>query len=146
MKPRLASTLVLSLALYIPIAQGQTSQPASDSIRATHCSVPSDDRAIRDISERWKAAYNNGQASQVSALYSDDAYYLTQHFVSGIIHDRFDIQAYVQRGIDAKYRIAAIEVLATHMFRQLRLRDHPLSINERRQKRHRPEPRGPSQD
>lgn len=113
MKPRLASALVLSLALYVPITQAQTNKPASDSLPATRCSTPSDDQAIRDIPERWKAAYNAGQASQVSSLYSDDAYYLTQHFVSGIIHGRADIQAYVQRGIDAKYRIDAIDVLAT---------------------------------
>lgn len=112
-KPWLASTLVLSLALNAPIVQAQTNKPASDSVPATRCAVPSDDRAIREIPERWKAAYNAGQASQVSALYSDDAYYLTQHFVTGIIHSRSDIQAYVQRGIDAKYRIDAIEVLAT---------------------------------
>lgn len=114
MKLRLASTWALTLALcVVPSTQAQTSEPASDSVPATRCSVPSDDRAIRDIPERWKAAYNAGQASQVSALYSDDAYYLTQHFVTGIIHGRADIQAYVQRGIDAKYRIDAIEVLAT---------------------------------
>jgi uncharacterized protein (TIGR02246 family) len=113
MKTLLASSVVLSLVLYVPIVQAQTSKPGSGSFPATQCSVPSDDRAIRDIPERWKAAYNAGQASQVSALYSDDAYYLTQHFVTGIIHGRSEIQAYVQRGIDAKYRIDAIEVLAT---------------------------------
>ena len=111
---RLASNWALTLALFVlPSTQAQTNKTASDSPPATQCSVPSDDRAIRDIPERWKAAYNAGQASQVSALYSDDVYYLTQHFVTGIIHGRSDIQAYVQRGIDAKYRIHAIEVLAT---------------------------------
>lgn len=114
MKLRLASTWALTLALCaVPSTQAQTNKPASDSVPATQCSVPSDDRAIRGIPELWKAAYNAGHASKVSALYSDDAYYLTQHFVTGIIHDRADIQAYVQRGIDAKYRIDAIEVLAT---------------------------------
>jgi len=114
MKTLLASTSVLSLALYVPIVRAQTSGPSSASLHATQCSVPSDDRAIRDIPERWKAAYNAGHASDVSSLYSDDAYYLTQHFVTGIIHGRSDIQAYVQRGIDANYRIDVIEVLATH--------------------------------
>ena len=67
--------------------------------------------AIRDIPERWKAAYNAGQASRVSALYAEDAYYLTQHFISGVIHGRADIQAYVQRGVDARYHVDSIEVL-----------------------------------
>jgi uncharacterized protein (TIGR02246 family) len=111
MKLGIASTWALSVALcVIPLAHGQTSGPDSFSSFG-HCSVPSDDRAIRDIPERWKAAYNAGQASQVSALYSEDAYYLTQHFVTGIIHGREDIQAYVQRGVDANYRIDSIEVL-----------------------------------
>lgn len=108
-----AAALAFSLALYVPLARAQTNTPASGSPPATQCPVPSDDRAIRDIPERWKTAYNAGQASEVSALYSDDAYYLTQHFVTGILHGRSDIQAYVQRGIDAKYRIDSIEVLAT---------------------------------
>jgi ketosteroid isomerase-like protein len=54
---------------------------------------------MRDILERWKDAYKASQAAQVSALYTEDAYYLTQHFASGIIHGRADIQAYVQRGV-----------------------------------------------
>jgi hypothetical protein len=92
MKTLFASTWTLCLALYvIPSAQGQTSGPAS-SASVTQCSVASDDRAIRDIHERWKTAYNADQASQVAALYVEDAYYLTQHFVSGVIHGRADIQ------------------------------------------------------
>lgn len=113
MKPRFASTWALSLVLcVIPLAHGQKSGHDSLSSSA-HCSVPADDRALREIPERWKAGYNAGQASQVSALYSDDAYYLTQHYVTGVIQGRADIQAYVQRGIDAKYRIDSIEVLGT---------------------------------
>jgi uncharacterized protein (TIGR02246 family) len=113
MKTLLGSTWALSLALcVIPVAHGQTDAHAPLP-SATQCSVPCDDRAIRDIPERWKAAYNAGQAAQVSALYTEDAYYLTQHFVSGIIHGRADIQAYVQRGVDARYHIDSIEVLLT---------------------------------
>lgn len=113
-KLRLITIWVLPLAFCVgSFAQVQRTVPASDSLPGARCSIPADDRAIRDVPERWKAAYNAGRASDVSALYSDNAYYLTQHFVSGIIHGRADIQAYVQRGIDAKYRIDAIEVLAT---------------------------------
>jgi len=88
--------MVLAFGIVL-FAQAQTSQLRSDSVPAARCSVPADDRAIRAIPGRWKAAGNAGQASEVSALYSDDAYYLTQHFVTGIIHGRVDIQAYVQR-------------------------------------------------
>lgn len=102
----------LSLVLWaVPLAHGQDRGPSPPP--APRCAIPSDDHAIRDVPERWKAAYNSGQGSQVAALYSEDAYYLTQHFVSGIIHGRADIQAYVQRGVDAKYHIDAIDVLAT---------------------------------
>ena len=101
MKTLLASTWTLSLALYvISPPQGQSGGPPSLP-STTQCSVPSDDRAIGDIPERWRAAYNGGQASQVGALYTEDAYYLTQHFVSGIMHGKADIQSYVQQGVDA---------------------------------------------
>jgi uncharacterized protein (TIGR02246 family) len=75
------------------------------------CNSPADDRAISAISEAWKEGYNGGDAAQVASLYSEDAYYLTQHFVSGIVHPRDQIQAYVQRGVDAHYRVDSIEVV-----------------------------------
>ena len=115
MKRQLTSIAALILAFcLISSAQAQT-KPASNPFPApaTQCSVLTDDRAIRAIQKCWKSAYNAGQASQVSDLYSDDAFYLTQHFVTGVIHGRSDIQAYVQRGIDAKYRIDSIDILAT---------------------------------
>lgn len=111
-------TSVIFAGALIPImclilsAQGRASQP--DSLRpSTQCPVSADDRALREIPERWRAAYNAGNATEVAALYAEDAYYLTQHFVSGILHGRVEIQAYVQRGVDAKYHIDSIEVLAT---------------------------------
>jgi len=70
-----------------------------------------DDKALRQISERFKAGYNDGVASQIGSLYAPDAYYLTQHFVGGILQGRDRIQAYFQRGIDAKFRIDVIQVL-----------------------------------
>ena len=70
-----------------------------------------DERALRQISEQWKEGYNHGNAAQVAALYTEDAYYLTQHFVAGFVHPRSQIQAYVQRGVDARYHIDTIEVV-----------------------------------
>lgn len=73
--------------------------------------APVDERAVRQVAEDWRKGYNAGDAAKVAGLYAVDAYYLTQHFVSGILHGREEMKAYVQRGIDAKYRIDSIEVI-----------------------------------
>jgi uncharacterized protein (TIGR02246 family) len=78
-----------------------------------HCSTQTDDRAIALIADTWKDSYNAGDAARVAALYSDDAYYLTQHYVDGIVHPRSLIQAYVQHGVDALYHVDSIETLST---------------------------------
>jgi len=78
------------------------------------CSTPADDHAIASIADVWKDGYNQGDAARVAALYSADAYYLTQHFADGIVHPRSMIQAYVQRGIDARYHVDSIETLTTY--------------------------------
>ena len=84
--------------------------PPSDS----HCSSPADDRAVVQISQAWKDGYNQGDAARVAALYTEDAYYLTQHFVTGVVHGRAAIQAYVRNGIDAHYQIDSIEIIEKH--------------------------------
>ena len=87
-------------------------RPPADS-NAQHCATPADDQAISRIADSWKDAYNAGDAAKVASLYSPDAYYLTQHYVDGIVHPRPFIQAYVQGGVDARYRIDSIETLST---------------------------------
>jgi uncharacterized protein (TIGR02246 family) len=82
----------------IACAQGQNDQAGSLN-PSMKCGVSADDRALREIPERWRAAYNDGKAEQVAELYSEDAYYLTQHFFTGILHGREEIQAYVRRGL-----------------------------------------------
>ncbi|HVO60775.1 MAG TPA: hypothetical protein VMT53_07550 [Terriglobales bacterium] len=84
----------------------QGTQPNPDK---TSCS-PADESAIRKIGEDFRDAYNRGDAAQAASLYTDGAYYLTQHYVDGIIEGRKNIQAYVQRGVDAHYHIDSIEV------------------------------------
>lgn len=42
-------------------------------------------------------------------------HYLTQHYISGIIHGRDSIQAYVQLGVDAKYHIDSIRIKKIHV-------------------------------
>ncbi len=106
--------LLASSSLMFPLlAQSQQRVAKAESTAAWHCTNSSPDKAIRRIADEWKNGYNNKDALKVGALYSDDAYYLTQHFATGILHGRSDIQAYVQRGIDAGYRIESLEVVAT---------------------------------
>src|SRR5262249_44584449 len=67
----------------------------------------------QQIAWDWQDAYNSGNADKVAALYAENAYYLTQHFVTGIVHGRANIRAYVQHGVDAKYHVDSIQVLST---------------------------------
>src|SRR3954447_9772870 len=57
------------------------------------------DKVARQIADDWKEGYNSGNPDKVAALYSEDAYYLTQHFVTGIVQGRVNIRAYVQLGL-----------------------------------------------
>ena len=102
--------LVISVGLSSASAQDQGS--GEKKVSRT-CVVAATDRAIRQIADQWKDAYNDGNAEKVASLYTPDAYYLTQHFVTGIVHGHQAIRAYVQLGVDAKYHIDSIEILAT---------------------------------
>jgi uncharacterized protein (TIGR02246 family) len=106
--PLLLSTVLLSIAALC--AQSQTTHPP-DARRWDGCSV-TDHTALTKIPERWRQGYNHGDAAQVARLYTEDAYYLTQHFVTGVVHGRAAIRAYVQRGVDAKYHIDSIQIMA----------------------------------
>jgi uncharacterized protein (TIGR02246 family) len=86
---------------------------AQDSVPGSRCGIATDDAQLRHIADEWKRGYNRGDAARVAALYKEDATYLTQHFAGGIVHGRARIQAYVQRGVDAKYKVDTIEVLST---------------------------------
>ena len=71
-----------------------------------------DRKLVLQIIEQWKDGYNNGEAAKVAALYTEDAYYLTQHFITGIVRGRAAIQAYVQIGVDAHYHIDSIRTIS----------------------------------
>ena len=72
MKRRLILAGAVSLTLWISSqARGQNSQPGSSN-PSIPCAVSADDRALREIPERWREAYNEGNASQVAALYAED--------------------------------------------------------------------------
>jgi ketosteroid isomerase-like protein len=76
------------------------------------CTDAADVNAIRRIPVLWKNNYNSGNAAGVAALYAENADYLTQHFISGIVHGRAAIQAYVQLGVAAHYHIDSIQILS----------------------------------
>ncbi len=79
---------------------------------ASSCSSPEAIQTAQQMIDIWKAAYNAGDAARVAALYADDADYLTQHYVTGVVHGRAQIQAYVQRGVDAHFHIDSIRILS----------------------------------
>jgi uncharacterized protein (TIGR02246 family) len=87
--------------------------PKAPNIAPAKCGTPKVDEQLRRIPEEWMKSYNKGDAVAVANLYTKNAYYLTQHFVTGVLQGRTAIQMYVQRGVDAHYHIDTIEVLAT---------------------------------
>lgn len=101
---------VVFLSVAIGNAQSKSTAVSTGTFAQNSCSS-ADESALRQISEQWKDGYNHGNAAKVAALYTEDAYYLTQHFVAGFVHPRSQIQAYVQRGADARYHIDTIEIV-----------------------------------
>lgn len=85
---------------------------ADSSGEKADCHDAASGRALRKIIEQWKDGYNSGRTDAVAALYSEDAYYLTQHFTTGIVHGRPAIQAYFQRGVDARYQVDSITIVS----------------------------------
>ncbi len=106
----LAALCVVGACLVLPVGRVKTTSKPE----IPQCGSRIDDQALQKISEAWKDGYNRGDAAQVASLYSEDAYYLTQHFVSGVVHPREQIQAYVQRGVDAHYHVDSIDVLHSY--------------------------------
>ncbi|MGA8042657.1 MAG: nuclear transport factor 2 family protein [Terracidiphilus sp.] len=107
--------LFLALSALLGSIAALAQQPASTSGVGpdTHsCSNPEAIHTAQQMMDTWKAAYNAGDAARVAALYADNADYLTQHFVTGLVHGRTQIQAYVQRGVDARFHIDSIQILS----------------------------------
>ena len=106
--------LFFSVALICAVARSQE-RPANArpvAVAQNGCTNAADVNAIRRIPVLWKNNYNNGNAAGVASLYTENADYLTQHFISGIVHGRAAIQAYVQLGVDARYHIDSIQILS----------------------------------
>jgi uncharacterized protein (TIGR02246 family) len=103
---------LLCFFISITNAQEKTTSNPDTSVYSGSCNNHADEQAFREIIDRWKDGYNNGNAEKVTSLYTTDAYYLTQHFVTGIVKGHAAIKAYVQNGIDAKYHIDSIKILS----------------------------------
>jgi uncharacterized protein (TIGR02246 family) len=93
-------------------AQVKNTSMIASSVNPNVSSDIEDKKEILQIIEQWREGYNSGNASKVAALYKEDAYYLTQHFITGIVKGRAAIQAYFQLGVDAKYHIDSIHALS----------------------------------
>ncbi len=98
------------LAVAMACAQTHPAGQAAAAERGT-CAAEDPGRVAQQVIAAWIAGYNGRDAGRVAALYAPDAYYLTQHYVNGIVHGRADIQAYLQRGVDAGYHIDAIRIV-----------------------------------
>jgi uncharacterized protein (TIGR02246 family) len=67
-----------------------------------------EEKAMGNIAEQWRLAYNAGDAAKVAALYCEDGYYLSAHILA---QGRDAIRAYWQRGIAAGGHIDFIKPL-----------------------------------
>lgn len=109
--------IVLLICLVLGVGMGPAQRIAGQATNAgearVSCPNPAARRAAQQIVDTWKDGYNSGDAARVASLYTEDAYYLTQHYVTGIVQGRVRIQAYVQRGVDAHYRIDSLQILST---------------------------------
>ena len=103
---------ILLICATISLAQERPDSAGTDADDSFNGKNPVTEAAIRQIMNQWKNGYNNGEAQKIAALYSEDAYYLTQHFITGIVYGRPAIQAYFKIGVDAKYKIDAINLLS----------------------------------
>jgi ketosteroid isomerase-like protein len=102
---------IMLLGPAVACAQAGTGNSPGVADGSSACTDESDLRAAQHIVATWIEGYNGGNAARVAALYTRDAYYLTQHYVTGIVHGRAGIQAYVQRGVDAGYHIDSIRIV-----------------------------------
>ena len=103
-----------TLALVVSFLFGVTSATAQAMpANPGHCQIPSVAHSMQQVIDDWKSGYNSGDPDKVAVLYAEDATYLTQHFITGIVHGRPAIRAYVKKGTDAHYKIDKIDLLAS---------------------------------
>lgn len=104
----------MKLAILTFMFLGLTAGMAQPCAAQEHpCAIATVNQAIHDIVENWKNGYNSGDPEKVASLYGPDATYLTQHFVTGVVHGRPAIKSYVKKGTDAHYRIESLRLLTS---------------------------------
>jgi ketosteroid isomerase-like protein len=82
-------------------------------VHPRQCADPALDKTLHQIVEGFRSAFNSGDPAKIAALYAEDATYMTQHFVTGIVHGRPAITAYMKKGTDANYKIDSLKILAS---------------------------------
>lgn len=80
---------------------------------APRCGAPEIEKALQAIAAEWKASYNRGDSARLASLYDERAWYLTQHFIDGVIYGRSAIRAYFESGMRAGFRIDSIRILSS---------------------------------
>ncbi len=106
-------TALLAVTLLVlpgAFRRGAAAEPAVSFESSEKRCPETDQKALLEVTERWKEGYNTGNTNQIASLYASDAYYLTQHFPEGILRGRDQIKAYFQRGADAGFRVDKIAV------------------------------------
>jgi uncharacterized protein (TIGR02246 family) len=103
-----AFVLFAASCMVLPIAAPPTAAPKPG---VHERPVSADEAAIRQVSEDWIRFYNAGDAAKVTALYTDDGYYLSAHILA---HGRQAIEAYWERGIKAGGHIDFIKPLTLY--------------------------------
>ena len=80
-----------------------------------------DEAAIQELTDKWAAAFNEGDAAAVAALYTEDAYLLAPDME--ITQGRDDIQKFWQGGIeqlsDMKLTVVDVELLGEKAMREI---------------------------
>ena len=80
-----------------------------------------DKAAVQELTDKWAAAFNEGDAAAVAALYTDDAYLLAPDME--ITQGRDAIQKFWQGGIeqlsDMKLTVVDVELLGENALREI---------------------------
>ncbi|HPG38120.1 MAG TPA: DUF4440 domain-containing protein [bacterium] len=99
------------ILFYNLIAQEKETSPVTATRLSDNQPYNADELAIIDIAQEWMSFYNQGNAAQVAALYTEDGYYLSAHILA---HGCDAIQAYWERGIAAGGHIDFIRPLTVY--------------------------------
>lgn len=69
-------------------------------------------KAFQPNTDRWRQAYNSGDAKQLASLYTEDAVYLSSHVEGLVAEGRDRVIANFQKGASGGGHIEAIEIIS----------------------------------